>query len=106
MLKLIILLKLIFLILFNFANANENLITLGKKIYDEKGMCLACHSLKSTDKKTGIAKNMYQLNPTSEILKNVIINGKGSMPALGNSGILSNDEIEAVIYYIKKKLRG
>lgn len=91
---------------FSLVNADEKILNLGKNIYNGKGMCVSCHVLKSTAKnEEGIGKSLDELNPTSSTLKNAIINGKGSMPALGNMNILTNEEIDAVIYFIKKELK-
>ena len=96
--------------------ADAALVAKGEKVYNTKklGNCLACHQY--TGKKIN---DPGSLGPDlsnaayypDDLLYNIIYNiysveGKSkvsAMPAFGKNGMLSDDEIKAVIAYIKSK---
>ena len=90
---------LIFIIIFlnNQVSADDKM-QLGFKVYNEKAMCGACHTLKSAKSSGNIGPNLDQLKPTIPQIIYAVTNGIGVMQAW--DGILTDEEIEAVAYYV------
>lgn len=76
-----------------FANVPADM--LGTTIYERK--CMSCHGTDGRLSLSG-AKDLSSTSKSPEELKEVIINGKNSMPAFKD--ILSDEEIDAVNGYI------
>jgi len=91
---------LIILILFFFtinSFADEKMI-LGLEIYNNKAQCGVCHSLQAAGSDGQIGPNLDMLKPKKEQIVSAVTNGIGVMPPW--EGILTEEEIEAVAYYI------
>ena len=71
---------------------------LGLKVYNNKAMCGTCHVLKAAGSAGNIGPNLDQLKPSLDQIIYAVTNGIGVMQAW--DGILSNEEIEAVSYYV------
>ena len=71
---------------------------LGLEVYNNKAMCGACHVLKAAGSVGNIGPNLDQLKPSLDQIIYAVTNGIGVMQAW--EGILSNEEIEAVSYYV------
>jgi len=78
-----------------FADPKMNL---GLDVYNNKAMCGTCHSLQSAGSNGQIGPNLDLLKPQLAQTIYAVTNGIGVMPAW--QGILSDEEIEAVAYYI------
>ena len=63
-------------------------------------MCGACHILKAADSEGNIGPNLDILKPTEEQVKLIVTEGLGVMPAFGEEGILTSEEIDAVSHYV------
>ena len=87
---------LIFTLIIN-ANADE-LFNKGKEVYLEAGNCAACHTLSDAGSIANVGPNLNEIRPNVERILMAVRNGVGVMPAM--EGILSNEEIEAVAYYV------
>jgi cytochrome c6 len=100
------LLKKFFLILifFNFLTlvAKADQMSEGKEIFNGKGMCMTCHSLKSAGATAAIGPVLDELKPTMDQVKKVVTEGINLMPAFGESGLLTPKEIDAVSFYVAK----
>ena len=79
------------------ANADE-LFSKGKEVFLEAGNCAACHSLSDAGSIAEIGPNLNQIRPQVQTILMAVKNGIGVMPAM--EGILSDEEIEAVAYYV------
>ena len=90
-----LLILLIFLL--NNAYADDKMI-LGLDVYNNKAMCGTCHTLEAADSEGQIGPNLDMLKPQIAQIINVVTNGIGVMP--GWDGILTQEEIEAVAYYV------
>ena len=91
---------LIILMLFFFtinSYADEKMI-LGLEVYNNKAQCGVCHSLQAAGSDGQIGPNLDMLKPQIEQIIYAVTNGIGVMPAW--EGILTNEEIEAVAYYV------
>tara|TARA_B110000438_G_scaffold295260_1_gene337987 strand:+ start:729 stop:1046 length:318 start_codon:yes stop_codon:yes gene_type:complete len=87
----------IFVILASNLNADE-LFDKGKEIFLESGNCAACHTLLDAGSNVNIGPNLNEIRPNVSRILIAVKNGIGVMPAM--EGILSNEEIEAVAYYV------
>ena len=91
----------IFLKIFFFQNLLADEVFLkGKEIFLNSGNCATCHSLKDAGSVSNIGPSLDEIRPVVERVKNAIVNGIGVMPSA--MGILSDDEIDAVSYYVSK----
>ena len=90
---------LIFIIVFlNNQVLADDKMELGLKVYNEEAMCGTCHTLKSAKSNGNIGPNLDQLKPSIEQIEYVVKYGKGVMQAW--DGILTEEEIQAVAYYV------
>ena len=96
--------KLIFLLIFNlfiFSNSHsDEKFDLGKDIFLNAGNCAACHSLKDANAVGNVGPNLNEIKPDIGRVIIAVTNGIGVMPAL--LGILSEEEINAVAYYVSE----
>ena len=97
-------LKLIFLLIFNLIILNNSYsdekFNLGKDIFLNAGNCGSCHSLKDAGTVENIGPNLNLIKPDIGRVLNSVTNGIGVMPSY--LGILSEDEIKAVAYYVSE----
>ena len=96
--------KLIFLILLNLLLFNKTFsdekFDLGKDIFLNAGNCAACHSLKDANAVGNVGQNLNEIKPDIGRVVNSVTNGIGVMPSFLQ--ILSEDEINAVAYYVSE----
>jgi len=71
---------------------------LGLEVYNNKAQCGVCHTLQAAGSAGDIGPNFDQLKPTIPQIISAVINGIGVMPSW--EGILTDEEIEAVAYYV------
>ena len=95
----------IVILLFSFPlttnlQADSEKMALGLEIYNNKAACGACHILKAAASEGNIGPNLDILKPTEEQVKLIVTEGLGVMPAFGEEGILTSEEIEAVSHYV------
>ena len=92
--------NLFFLLIFFFINKTfaDDKINLGLEVYNDKAMCGTCHTLKAAESDGQIGPNLDMLKPQIPQIVYAITNGIGVMPAWGD--ILTQEEIEAVAYYV------
>jgi cytochrome c6 len=91
---------LIIFILFFFtinSYADEKMI-LGLEVYNNKAQCGVCHSLQAAGSEGQIGPNLDMLKPKMIQIVSAVTNGIGVMPPW--EGILTEEEIEAVAYYV------
>ena len=96
--------KLIFLLilnllLFNITFSDEK-FDLGKIVFLDTGNCGSCHSLKDAGTLANVGPNLDEIKPDIGRVINTVTNGIGVMPSY--LGILSEDEINAVAYYVSE----
>tara|TARA_B100000029_G_scaffold210815_1_gene208646 strand:+ start:979 stop:1290 length:312 start_codon:yes stop_codon:yes gene_type:complete len=97
-------LKLIFLLIvallvFNKTYSDEK-FDLGKDVFLNVGNCGSCHSLKDAGTVGNIGPNLNEVRLDLGRVVNSVTNGIGVMPSF--LGILSEDEINAVAYYVSE----
>ena len=91
---------LIIFILFFFtinSYADDKMI-LGLEVYNNKAQCGVCHSLQAAESEGQIGPNLDMLKPQMIKIVSAVTNGIGVMPPW--EGILTEEEIEAVAYYV------
>ena len=71
---------------------------LGLDVYNNKAQCGVCHTLQVAGSAGDIGPNFDQLTPTIPQIISAVTNGIGVMPPW--EGILTDEEIEAVAYYV------
>ena len=80
--------------------ADSEKMALGLEVYNNKAACGACHILKAAASEGNIGPNLDILKPTEEQVKLIVTEGLGVMPAFGEEGILTSEEIDAVSHYV------
>ena len=95
----------ILVLLFSFSltitlKADSEKMALGLEIYNNKAACGVCHILKAAASEGNIGPNLDILKPTEEQVKLIVTEGLGVMPAFGEEGILTSEEIDSVSHYV------
>ena len=76
----------------------DDKMALGLEVYNNKAQCGVCHTLQAARSTGDIGSNFDLLKPTIPQIISAVINGIGVMPPW--EGILTDEEIEAVAYYV------
>ena len=97
--QILLLISILSFIIFNKTFADEK-FNLGKDIFLNAGNCAACHSLKDAGSVANVGPNLNDIRPDIGRVIISVTNGAGVMPSY--LGILSQDEIEAVAYYVSE----
>ena len=92
-----IIFALLFLFLSSFAFADTKM-DLGLEVYNNKAQCGVCHTLQAAGSVGDIGPNLDQINVQMSQIIYAVTKGIGVMPPW--EGILTNEEIEAVAYYV------
>ena len=92
--------KILFIFFFIFSSSvfADDKMVLGLEVYSDKAQCGACHTLQAAGAEENIGPNLDQLKPSIPQIIYAVTNGIGVMQAW--EGILTDEEIEAVAYYI------
>ena len=88
----------LFLILLCSSVFADDKMALGLDVYNNKAQCGTCHTLQEAGSKGDIGPNLDQLKAQIPRIISVVTDGIGVMPPW--EGILTDEEIEAVAYYI------
>jgi len=80
--------------------ADSEKMVLGLDVFNNKAMCSSCHVLKAAGSTGSIGPDLDDLKPLEEQVRDVVIEGLGVMPAFGEEGLLTSEEIDAVSYYV------
>ena len=89
---------LIFFLIFSSSVFADDKMVLGLEVYNDKAQCGACHTLQAAGSEEKIGPNLDQLKPSIPQIIYAVTNGIGVMQAW--EGILTDEEIEAVAYYV------
>ncbi len=87
------------MIFYTSAYADDKMI-LGLEIFNNKAQCGTCHVLKAAGSNGQIGPNLDQIKPQENQIILAVKNGIGVMPSW--EGTLTEEEIEAVAYYVFK----
>ena len=91
-------LLILFLSIFSSLAVADDKMVLGLEVYKNKAQCGVCHTLEAAGSAGNIGPDLDQLKPPMSQIIYVVTNGIGVMQAWEN--ILTNEEIEAVAYYV------
>ena len=89
---------LIFIFVISSSALADTKMDLGLEVYKNKAECGTCHTLKAAKSDGQIGPNLDLLNLQMPQIISVVRNGIGVMQPW--QGILTDEEIEAVAYYI------
>lgn len=87
-----------FIVIISTSVLGDDKMKLGLNVYNNKAQCGTCHTLNAAGSEGQIGPNLDNLKPQVPQTVIAVTNGIGVMPPWG--GILSDEEIEAVAYYI------
>ena len=95
----------IVVLLFSFSltinlKADSEKMFLGLEVFNNKAMCGTCHVLKAAGSTGDIGPDLDSLKPLEEQVRAVVTEGLGVMPAFGEEGLLTSEDIDAVSYYV------
>ena len=88
----------VFFLIFSSSVFADDKMVLGLEVYNNKAQCGTCHTLHAADSVGNIGPNLDQLKPPMSQIIYAVTNGIGVMSAW--KGILTQEEIEAVAYYV------
>jgi len=88
----------LYLSIFTTSVFTDEKMSLGLNVFNNKAMCGTCHTLKDAGSNGDIGPNLDMLKPQIAQIIYVVTNGIGVMQPWEN--ILSEEEIEAVAYYV------
>jgi mono/diheme cytochrome c family protein len=71
----------------------------GKKVFASAG-CTGCHTLKAAGATGTVGPNLDEAKPDESLIKDRVEHGKGPMPAFGDSGQLSKQQIDDVVAFV------
>ena len=86
------------LLIFSSSALTDSKFELGLEVFNNKAQCGVCHTLQAAETEGQIGPNLDQLKPTISRIISTVTNGIGVMQAW--EGILTDEEIEAVAYYV------
>ena len=88
----------VFILIFSSLAFADDKMDLGLEVYNNKAQCGVCHTLQEAGSEGQIGPDLDLLKPTMPRIVFTVTNGIGMMPAW--EGILTDEEIEAVAYYV------
>ena len=89
---------LVFLLIFSSSAFADSKIDLGLDVYNNKAQCGVCHTLQAAGSEGQIGPNLDILRLQMAQIISAVTDGIGVMQAW--EGILTDEEIEAVAYYV------
>jgi len=88
----------VFFLIFSSSVFADDKLVLGLEVYNNKAQCGACHTFQAADSAGNIGPDLDQLKSSISQIIYTVTNGIGVMQAW--EGILTDEEIEAVAYYV------
>ena len=92
----------IFSLIFFSELKSDEIFLKGKDIFLNAGNCSTCHSLKDANSNANIGPNLNEIRPVLERVYTVVMDGAGVMPSY--QGILTEEEMKAVSYYVSESV--
>ena len=80
--------------------ADEAKMLKGLEIFNETAGCAGCHTMKAAGAEGNVGPNLDTVDLTEELVKDMVTYGLGVMPAYGEEGILTKEEIDIVSFYV------
>ena len=72
----------------------------GLEIFNESAGCAGCHALKAAGAEGNVGPNLDTVDLTIESVVEMVTYGLGVMPAYGEGGMLTKEEIDIVSYFV------
>ena len=91
-----------FVLIINIQNllADEAKMLKGLEIFNETAGCAGCHIMKAAGAEGNVGPNLDTVDLTEELVMDMVTYGLGVMPAYGEEGILTKEEIDIVSFYV------
>ena len=91
-----------FVLIINIKNllADEAKMLKGLEIFNETAGCAGCHIMKAAGAEGNVGPNLDTVDLTEELVMDMVTYGLGVMPAYGEEGILTKEEIDIVSFYV------
>ena len=91
-----------FVLIINIQNllADEAKMLKGLEIFNETAGCAGCHIMKAAGSEGNVGPNLDTADLTEELVVDMVTYGLGVMPAYGEEGILTKEEIDIVSFYV------
>ena len=91
-----------FVLIINIQNllADEAKMLKGLEIFNEIAGCAGCHIMKAAGAVGNVGPNLDTIDLTEELVMDMVTYGLGVMPAYGEEGILTKEEIDIVSFYV------
>ena len=91
-----------FVLIINIQNllADEAKMLKGLEIFNEIAGCSGCHTMKAAGAEGNVGPNLDTVDLTEELVVDMVTYGLGVMPAYGEEGILTKEEIDIVTFYV------
>ncbi len=78
----------------------------GKAVFTGSSGCTGCHTLADANATGAVGPNLDQKKPPLALVVDRVTHGKGAMPAFGDSGQLTPQQIADVAAYVVKATSG
>ena len=98
--KFLLIITYVYSLSFQSSIADDAKMKKGLEIFNETAGCAGCHALKAAGAEANIGPNLDTVNLTEELVKEMVTHGLGVMPAYGEEGILTKEEIDIVSFYV------
>ena len=98
--KFLLIIFFIFTINIQNSSADDAKMIKGLEIFNETAGCAGCHILKAAGSEGNVGPNLDTVSLTVESVKEMVTYGLGVMPAYGEEGILTKEEIDIVSFYV------
>ena len=91
-----------FVLIINIQNllADEAKMLKGLEIFNETAGCAGCHTMKAAGAEGNVGPNLDTVDLNEELVMDMVTYGLGVMPAYGEEGILTKEEIDIVSFYV------
>ena len=85
---------------FQSSIADDAKMKKGLEIFNETAGCAGCHTMKAAGAEGNVGPNLDTVDLTEELVMEMVTYGLGVMPAYGEEGILTKEEIDIVSFYV------
>ena len=98
--KFLLILFFIFSVNIQKSFSDDDKMIKGLEIFNEIAGCAGCHILKAAGSEGNVGPNLDTVSLTVESVREMVTYGLGVMPAYGEEGILTKEEIDIVSFYV------
>ncbi len=80
--------------------SEDDKMSKGLEIFNEIAGCAGCHILKAAGSEGNVGPNLDTVSLDEEYVREMVTYGLGVMPAYGEEGILTKEQIDIVSFYV------